>query len=372
MSRNSTSTIKTSSSGRPDPSPPVSMPLFSRETTYASQESLPSFDNNLIDDFVLFPEDTGSWNPADMSLSVFDGQGTDLSQFNFDINDIGLGLDDFSTSNHGESFDFSSFEQPSSLQPTSYTPLITDQYGLDKWASSYGGQSVSHSRPHPSASTQDSGQLDLSWYSGDCRCQLNDSPSGQLDLSWSSSGCRCQLNDLPVSTRINIPAPHGFAWNPASHPQLVQGESVQSTSESLPTIAMLLSVRWVGEIQRLLQRKWAGSLVALNRTEDKGIGKVIRHDSPSLIFCRDLTCTRLAVKAVKEKFSPKHEKALGQLGMLQSFINHVSRSVKPFLRASQRYLEAQTPYRYPYDLRCYSSSPIPAYTKSSKRRLTTR
>lgn len=126
-----------------NPSPAASVPSFSHESTFASQSTTSSF--GAIDDFVLFPEDGSSWNPADMSLP----EDVDLSQFNFDINlDIPMDSSDF---------DFSAFDpmQPMDFNQNSYLP--SNAHGLDQWA----GLPVSHSRPHPSASTQDSGQLDI-------------------------------------------------------------------------------------------------------------------------------------------------------------------------------------------------------------------
>jgi hypothetical protein len=77
-------------------------------------------------------------------------EDADLSQFNFDINlDIPMNSGDL---------DFSNFDplQPVDFSQLSYLPS-TPQYGMDQWAD----LPVSHSRPHPSASTQDSGQLDV-------------------------------------------------------------------------------------------------------------------------------------------------------------------------------------------------------------------
>jgi hypothetical protein len=109
---------------------------------------------------VLFPEDSNSsfWNPTDMAFPELESQ--DLSQFNFDINDINL--TDFPSASANQPFDFSFHQRPSSFQSgnqTPYTPLLEDQYGLDEWAEPQGYNPVSHSRPHPSSSTRDAGQL---------------------------------------------------------------------------------------------------------------------------------------------------------------------------------------------------------------------
>lgn len=160
MSRTSTSSTKSSSSSAPPkPSPPSSsnlssIPSSTPQTSYASG-STPSFSpSNPIDDFVLFPEDT--WN-IDMSFAGLDTQ--DLSQFSFDIN----ALDQFPVN---DSFDFSD-PQLSNINWDNdnyyfgHTPQLVDQYGLDQWASSIGGNDmpVQHTRPHPSGPSTDSGQL---------------------------------------------------------------------------------------------------------------------------------------------------------------------------------------------------------------------
>jgi hypothetical protein len=150
------------------------------------QGSLPSFSpSNPIDDFVLFPEDSTSWN-ADMSFPELETQ--DLGQFNFDINDI-----DFTTGypsmTADHSFDFSFDRQPSSFQPDTsfgYTPNMSDQYGLDQWAEPQGYIPVSHTRPHPSGPTNDSGQLDANWQSGWLQAEslISPRPSTFADNYW--------------------------------------------------------------------------------------------------------------------------------------------------------------------------------------------
>lgn len=159
MIRTSTSTTKSSSSGsssHPKPSPPSTVPSLTPQTSYASG-STPSFSpSNAIDDFVLFPED--SWN-TDMSLAGLETQ--DLGQFNFDINDLNQ-LPQF----NDPAFDFSFDPQLSNFQfdnNLGHTPLMADQYGLDQWASSFGGDMPVHTRPHPSGPTRDSGGLDSSF-----------------------------------------------------------------------------------------------------------------------------------------------------------------------------------------------------------------
>jgi hypothetical protein len=252
MSRSSTTT---SSCSRPNPSPAVSVPSLSREKTHASPPELPSFGNNAVDDFVLFPEDNGSsWNPADMSLPEFDGN-LDLSQFNFDIS----GLNDFSSTN--ASFDF--FDQPStSFQPdrsldyerSAQNPIIADQYGLDQWASATGGDSIFHTRPHPSSS-QNSGQLDSSFFDGGF--DSTESPTSQ---NTPSSQC---VSSFAEDFWANVSVPQG----------------IQSSSVSLPSA----EVDW-----SLLERGVIPSpdgelpLSSMNRRERRNLARVDRTRNASI------------------------------------------------------------------------------------------
>lgn len=172
MSRASTTTTQSSTaSARPSPqyesSPGSSAPALSRQSTQASQSVFTP--SNVIDDFVLFPEDSASWNP-DMSQA-------DLGQLNFDINDMDFNAEmavqhnDFSLYQQpfndfnfdqqpGHSFYQSqSFSQVGAQQSYSSVPHMNDSfdtpgsYDLDQY------MPVSHTRPHPSSSTQDSGQM---------------------------------------------------------------------------------------------------------------------------------------------------------------------------------------------------------------------
>jgi hypothetical protein len=206
MSRSSTSTTKSSSS-RQNPSPSISTPSLSRETTRDSQESLPSYGTNAIDDFVLFPEDTPSWNPTDMSFPEFDNQGCDLGNFNFDNNDIDL--NDFPTMTADRPFDFTSFDQPGF--PSGYTPFSADQYGLDQWAEPQGFSQVSHTPPHPPTSAQDSRQLDTMIYGGVPGLNSSTSPqvsgAGFVDNSWPNF----QSSNMQLSGSSGSPS--GFTTN---------------------------------------------------------------------------------------------------------------------------------------------------------------
>ncbi|KUJ09290.1 uncharacterized protein LY89DRAFT_283032 [Mollisia scopiformis] len=93
-----------------------------------------------------------------MSLAGLETQ--DLGQFNFDIND----LNPFP---QNSSFDFSVDSQLSNFQfdnNLGHTPLMADQYGLDQWASAFGGEEMPvHTRPHESSPARDSGRLDSSF-----------------------------------------------------------------------------------------------------------------------------------------------------------------------------------------------------------------
>ncbi|KAK0105855.1 hypothetical protein ONS95_004369 [Cadophora gregata] len=225
MSRASTTTTQSSSaSARPSPqyesSPGSSAPALSRQSTQASQRVFTP--SNVIDDFVLFPEDSGSWNP-EMSEA-------DLGQFNFDINDI-----EFIAELPVQTNDFSFYQQPYNdfnfdqqlgqsfyQQPQSYSqvdgqqsfsnaPLMTDSfdtpgsYDLDQY------MPAAHSRPHPSGSSQDSGQIDYSqqgWpeFSTDTRANQTTplSPSSDWNVLESSliSDSPGDLHDRSSSTGL--------------------------------------------------------------------------------------------------------------------------------------------------------------------------
>jgi len=162
MSR--TSTSNASSSSRINPSPAASTP--------STQSAVSSFCTaNTFDDFILFPDDMASWNPTDMAMTNFASQ--DLSQFNFDINDIDMNV--FAPITPESDFDFlsqpsfsmhqsstrksesSSLPSPFSQQLASlqldsrqlptHAPLQSDQPDLDSWAEpkGYSMDSISHS-----------------------------------------------------------------------------------------------------------------------------------------------------------------------------------------------------------------------------------
>lgn len=201
MSRSSTSTTPKTSPSRTDPSPTVSVPSLS------AFEDLPSLNTNAMDDFVLFPEDTASWNPADMALPDFDTQVSDLVPFNFDMGEL-----DFNNLSAGgdQSFDFSSFEPSPNIQQPIYHPLLTDQFGLDQWAGAWADDLVSHSRPHHPAlaSTQDSGQggLESTWYSGGF--QMDDShvlPKSSIPAPYEST------NSSPLSDNVLSTSPESLS-----------------------------------------------------------------------------------------------------------------------------------------------------------------
>lgn len=196
MSRTST---KTSSSSISNQSPAVSTPSLSlsRETTNTSTGNTPSYETNAIDDFVLFPEDTASWNPADMSLPGFD-MDCDLSQFNFDINDAGVDMSDLD-----QSFDFSSFEQPA-IQHSSYPLYDNTHYDELQWDGVLESQTEGRTRPHQSGSSKDSGNLDSSWFaSSNGDLEFNDSPVSGISSSFSQTNFTPQTPALQDSSTIN-------------------------------------------------------------------------------------------------------------------------------------------------------------------------
>ena len=202
MSRTSTSTTKTSSSSRFDQSPTVSVPSLSRDTTHTSQNSMTSFSaSNAMDDFVLFPEET-AWNPSD----IFVPEEADLSNFNFDINDIDL--NDFPPINVDQSYDFSSFNPTSSFDfdtTSTYSPATQDQYGLDQWASPIGfSMPVSPSKLRHASLSQDPVLLDPNPLISDSPGSTQSSSSTFADNYW----------------------PDG----PVDHPQYAQGSLADASS----------------------------------------------------------------------------------------------------------------------------------------------
>jgi len=145
MSRSSTAKTSSSSSSRVNPSPPAAPSL--PQTPFASQSTISSGSFSSMDDFVLFPEDasaSASWDPANLDA--------DLSNFNFDINDASLDL----PMNNAD-FDFSAFDNMPPMDLNQFYEPSMPQYSMDQWVNF----PVSHSRPHPSASSQDSPQLDI-------------------------------------------------------------------------------------------------------------------------------------------------------------------------------------------------------------------
>lgn len=269
MTRTSTST---SSSSRQNPSPTVSVPSLSHESTYNSQDSLPSVGTNAIDDFVLFPEDSASWSPADMSIPGFD-QGTELSQFNFDMNDLDL-LNDFSTVNTDQYLDFSTYDQPSGVQ-TNYNPIVTDQYGLDQWASSYGGENpISHTRPHPSASSQDSGQLISSWYSDSL--QLDNSTCGHDRVLQGGS-----LSTSPTDSSFDLSSDGmKLSDSPYGHDRVLQGGSSRTSSTSASSGLSPHSLSSANVSNLLTHENQDLSDLGLSNSPSEGSGQTLSPASP--------------------------------------------------------------------------------------------
>ena len=202
MSRISPPTTQPSSSSRYDPSPTVSVPSLSRGATQTSQSSAASFPgSNVFEDFVLFPEDAAAWNPADLPIA----EDADLSDFNFDINDIDI--NDFPPMDAHPSYHSSRFDLALSFgfdDTFDSSPAMLDQYGLDQWASSDGySMPVSHSRPHHASLEQDPGQLDPNPAGADSP----DGPrqSGTSALAFHSPG----FGQSSTSTSAEVNWPHG-------------------------------------------------------------------------------------------------------------------------------------------------------------------
>lgn len=287
MSRSSTSTT---SSSRPNPSPPVSVPSIS----HASPPDLLSLGNNAIDDFVLFPEDnTSSWNPADMSFPGFD-ENLDLSQFNFDMG----GLNDFSpvSNTTNQSFDFSSFDQQSSTgfqldRSLGHNPYVADQYGLDQWASAQGDDlSVSHTRPHHSISSQDSGQLDSSWF--DSGLLSTESPGSQ---------------STPQSQSTSSFAENLLSNSSVTHPQISQASSI-----SLPSA----EVDWSAIESGLNATSPSGGLStssSMNRRERRNLPRVERARNASIQGLVDNIPSTDGSRRFVDPFEQQHT-ALGSFG----------------------------------------------------------
>lgn len=278
MSRASTSTTNTYSPGRSDPSPTVSVPSLSPEPTQSSQSSMPSFDaSNAIDDFVLFPEDTSSWNPADLPVA----EDYDLSNFNFDINE----LTDFPQAGADQSFNFSSFDQLASNFPLVGQQQYTSsqpQNSIDYWKDPQLLIPVAHTRPHPTTTLMVSGQLDSTgWlqdvttvsprsstnaaygdhYWPDARDQvqtspvavMNDSPSSFSSADWSVLELSINAN---ISPQPDVSASPGSSQSSHSSRRSQQVEQAQllvgtSTSphvnEGIQEPAEQASLRRLGE-----------------------------------------------------------------------------------------------------------------------------
>lgn len=164
----------------------ASIPSLTRETTQASQDSVPAFGSSM-DDFVLFPEDNSSWNMNDMSLPDF----TDLNEFNFDVNDFSIVGD--------QSFDFSAYDQAAPFAPN-YIPELDDQYGLNQWASAIGdSQPTSHTDRHPSTSTEDNSSFDPNFYLSSSE-SMESSPSPDTNRLLSNSSTNTSSFDSGLFT----------------------------------------------------------------------------------------------------------------------------------------------------------------------------
>ena len=203
MSRTST---KTSSSSQTGPSPSASAPFLSQESTNGSVEgALPSTGISHIADFLLFPEES-AWNASDELLPSFNSNYdlNDFSNFNYDVN------------NSMNDFDFSAFEQSNTQQSLAYS-FTNNQHGLDQWSGLFDTPVISQSTTYPSISSQDSGQLDSSWYSADSGdssgLEFSDSPSpgGEAMIHQTSSvGQKPVLHDGTFANTSSSSSPAGY------------------------------------------------------------------------------------------------------------------------------------------------------------------
>jgi hypothetical protein len=223
-----------------------------------------------------------SWNPTDMAMTNFASQ--DLSQFNFDINDIDMNV--FAPITPESDFDFlsqpsfsmhqsstrksesSSLPSPFSQQLASlqldsrqlptHAPLQSDQPDLDSWAEpkGYSMDSISHTRPHP-ASPLNSGQLDSSWNSdllrsgdGLSQSSFNHSPSSVstsdlfADIAWSatSPSPRSPSQSQATSSSLNLSTPdlNSSSQHLASDQNLVDSGILVDPSDQV-----MLTQSWV-------------------------------------------------------------------------------------------------------------------------------
>jgi len=348
MSRTSTSTTQTSSSGRLDPSPPAFTPSLSRETRHASQSSLPSFSpSNAIDDFVLFPEDSSSWG-ADMSFPELETQ--DLGQFNFDINDIDL--TDYPSMNTDQSFDFSFDQQPFSFQPDTqpaYTPNMNDQYSLDQWAEPQGFMPISHSQPHPAGPSGDSGQLDANWQFGWLQSESLISP---ITATFADNYWRDALVDhpqIPQNSAVN----DSPLLSDAPDWSLLESTIVANSSSSGGETANN-RLSQASEPRRSRKRRAVDEQESGETFEQLGQGNVIRN-SPDigLLDPSDLqqlegvhpqagSKTSLAKVLLDQEcpeFSVASSKVSQEISRLQNFAQYVSKSLRSIRRASVEYTE---------------------------------
>lgn len=278
MTRTSTNN-SSSSTSQPKPSPPSTVPSLTPQTSYASA-STPSFSpSNAIDDFVLFPEDTWS---TDTSLAGL--QTEDLGQFNFDIND----LDQYPIIND-PAFDFSFDSQLSNFQFDN-NPQVPDQYGLDQWASSFGGDMPVHTRPHPSGASLDTGELDTSFLSGYLYDSSAVSPMTQSPAQGFSPdlSLRQQPQSFQNTTTDASPLSSASDWSP------LQASSNASPAGDASTPA---SSQSSGSSQlRTRKRRAAGDdpMETLPLANARGSGSGIEVDPSDLPIAPSLSSSRQA------------------------------------------------------------------------------
>ena len=303
----------------------------------------------MIDDFVLFPEDTASWNAADMSMPGFD-QNYDLGQFNFDINDAGIDMSDLD-----QSFDFSSFEQLGTQQP-SYPQNTTSHYEDVQWNSALASQAEGFARPQHSGSSQEFGNLDSSWFSATTGgLEFNDSTPSGVDSDSSRLNSTPQTPALQDVASANSPSVSfgSMDWSmndPVSSGDSDGGVSPQSDPQSRRPVASSSGAqpqrRSEAAIQRLLDAvpsyssesgTWFDSSDQLEgnlnqvpgrRSSDASLGRIeLGNSRPNLDkIQRDFNRTSALVTASLEglKGAPEgYESLSGDLLQLRNVLDNV-------------------------------------------------
>ena len=227
-----------------------------------------------------------------MSFPEFD-ENLDLSEFNFDIS----GLNDLSpvSNTANQSFDFSFDQQP----PTGFrldrslghNPYAADQYGLDQWASAQGDDlPVSHTRPHHSISSQDSGQLDSSWF--DSGFLSTESPGSQ---------------STPQSQSTSLFAENFWPNSSVAHPQISQASSISLPSAEVDWSALESSLNAISPSRGL------STSSSMNRRERRNLPRVERARNASIQELVDSIPSTGGSRKIVDPFEQQHT-TLGSFG----------------------------------------------------------